>query len=101
MAATTTRDIVLRLEGTVNQIMLTVAKLDKSINGNGVPGLKNDVQELRGRVVKVEERHCAEDLAGDKKDTRSWDMRKGIVLLAVGQCLTIAGLVVAVRMGLR
>lgn len=97
----TTRDIVLRLEGTVNQIMGVVCKLDKTINGNGVPGLKVDMLELQGRMDDVEQRHCDEDENVEKKETRSWDIRKGMYLLAIGQLVTLIGLVIAVEFGLK
>lgn len=97
----TTRDIVLRLEGTVNQIMGMVTRLDKTINGNGTPGLKADVQDLRGRMESVEERHCGEDEKAEQKETRSWDVRKGVILLVIGQVITLGGLVLAVWLGLK
>jgi hypothetical protein len=101
MAAGTTRDIVLRLEGVVNEILKVVDKLDKSVNGNGTPGLKNVCQELGTRIGDIEKRHSSEDANVQKRETRAWDVRKGMLLLAVGQVLTFGGLVIAVWMGFR
>jgi hypothetical protein len=97
----TTRDIVLRLEGTVNSIQGTVIKLDKAVNGNGVPGMKTDLLSLTGRVEDLEDRHCTEDKTVEKRKARSWDIHKGVVLLAVGQVLTLGGLGAALYLGLK
>jgi hypothetical protein len=93
MTIDTTRDIVLRLEGTVNQVLGIVCKLDKDINGNGTPGLKTNVINLTNRITDVEKRHCTEDEEIKKKENRTWDMRKSMLLLAVTQFLTVGGLI--------
>jgi hypothetical protein len=74
----TTRDIVLRLEGKVDNIVGQMENLANCVNGNGKPGLKTDVVRLQGEIDTIKKDK-------DTKGARSWT----IILLVVGQVLTL------------
>jgi hypothetical protein len=101
MAIDTTRDIVLRLEGTTNLIMDKVTRLEKSINGNGTPGILSNVSALTDCMQLVDVRHKAEDAKTQEVKTRRWDLQKGVVLLAFAQIFTFVGLAVALWTNLK
>lgn len=99
MAIDTTRDIVLRLEGTTNLIMDKVTRLEKSINDT--PGILSNISTLTDCMQLVDARHKAIDSKTQEVKTRRWDLQKGVVLLAFAQIFTFFGLVFAVWMGLK
>ena len=90
MPGSTTRDIVLRMEGKLDALINKVSTHDVDLNGNGKPGLKACVRDLQTDVNTIKEQH---------KDQKNFSRQVG--LLAIGEVLTVIGLAVALIFGLR
>ena len=81
---TSTRDIVLRMEGKLDSALVQLEDHDNDLNGNGKPGLKSDFRDIKTTVEGLVK--CQE-----KKD----DFGNQVKLLAVGEVLTLVGLAIA------
>jgi CO/xanthine dehydrogenase Mo-binding subunit len=113
--ADTTIDIVLQLAGDVKEmraemrgIIAKVSDLVDSslifhemIEGNGKPGLKQEMRDACAEIAGIKQRHAQEDAKTQVVQTRRWEMGKSIAVLAVGQVFTLAGLALAVYLKLK
>ena len=92
MAASTKseREIVIRMEGKVDHLVEQVGEIVEWINGNGKPGMKSEHALLLKDVESLKK-------SAEEKKTRGWQ----VTLLGIGQIVSLAGLVVAILLGLK
>lgn len=90
MAEDTTRDIVLRLEGKVDQFLVKVQQHDCDLNGNGKPGLKSDMRAVQSDIAEIKKSH-------EQQKDRSWQIKA----LFIGEGISILGIAVAILLKLK
>ena len=87
--ADTTRDITLRLEGKVDTMACDLHDIKSCLNGNGKPGLKNDVFHLQNDMEIVKKLHGEQ--AVEKKETgvEKKAFSRAVFLLVLANVLSV------------
>lgn len=73
------------------------AKMFQRLMLKSVAQVLDESAQIKTRLVVIEKRHCDEDKALEKTDERRW----GIVLLCIGQFITLGFAAIAIWMGLK
>ena len=72
-----------RLDERQQAMQKTVDRIDRAIYGNGSPGLRQDVDELRHRVDIIDERHAEIDENKDAEESAIRKFRLGMIGTAI------------------